>query len=77
MRHKKLFKPTWATMIDTAIREHGMSRLELARLMRVSTRTIYNWLGGHKKPTGANVALLAYHLKLPAKKLLAEVGREQ
>lgn len=77
MRHKKLFKPTWATMIDTAIREHNMSRLELARLMRVSSRTVYNWLSGAKKPTGANAALLAYHLKLPAKKLLAEIGRNQ
>jgi DNA-binding transcriptional regulator YiaG len=62
-------------MLDTAMREQSITRADLAALMHVSERTIYNWLCGAKKPSGEHAALLAYHLKLPVKKLLSEIGR--
>lgn len=43
----------------------GLSQKEMAKLMRVSLRTLQNWEQGRRKPTGPAQALIDIFDKLP------------
>jgi len=59
-----------------AIREKaGLSQSELAKMMRVSVRTLQNWEQGRRKPTGPASALIRIFERAPQSAVQALRGR--